>query len=260
MPRPKRCRTVCEEPYFSEFVPEGINIGKSVEMTVDEYEVIRIVDFEKRTHDECAEQMNISRTTVTEIYESARYKISDAIVNGKKLIICGGNYSICEGNINGCKRCKYRSNMNSECKFIKKGDKIMRIAVTYENGQIFQHFGHTENFKLYDVENGEIKAEKVVCTNGQGHGALAAFLKDNAVDVLICGGIGGGAQMALKEFGVELYGGASGSCDEAVSAFLNGNLNYNPDVKCSHHDHEHDGESHKCGHNGCGKGHCNHNR
>ena len=98
----------------------------------------------------------------------------------------------------------------------------MRIGVTYENGEIFQHFGHTETFKLYDVENGQIKNTQVVDTNGQGHGALASFLTNADVDVLICGGIGSGAQMALAEAGIKLYGGVSGNADEAVLAYVGG--------------------------------------
>ena len=90
----------------------------------------------------------------------------------------------------------------------------MRIGVTYENGEIFQHFGHTETIKLYDVENRQIKNTQVVDTNGQGHGALASFLTNAGVDVLICGGIGGGAQMALAEAGIKLYGGVSGNAHE----------------------------------------------
>lgn len=131
----------------------------------------------------------------------------------------------------------------------------MRIAVTYENGQIFQHFGHTETFKIYDVENNQITSSEVVSTNGSGHGALAGVLTALKADVLICGGIGGGAQTALAAAGIKLYGGVSGSADEAVNAFLAGNLNFNPDVHCSHHDHEH-GESHTCGDHGCGSHHC----
>lgn len=125
----------------------------------------------------------------------------------------------------------------------------MRIAVTYDNGEIFQHFGHTEQFKVYDVENGDIVNEQVLDTNGTGHGALAVLLSEAAVDVLICGGIGGGAQNALAEAGIKLYGGASGSADEAVKALIAGNLDFDPDVKCSHHDHDHDhcGGGHSCG-------------
>lgn len=132
----------------------------------------------------------------------------------------------------------------------------MRIAVTYENGCVFQHFGHTEEFKLYDVENGQVINTQVVSTNGSGHGALAGFLLQNQVDILICGGIGGGAQSALSQAGIRLYGGVSGNTDDAVSALLNGTLGYNPNVKCSHHEHEHGSEDHTCGSHGCGSHSC----
>ena len=133
----------------------------------------------------------------------------------------------------------------------------MRIAVTYENGEIFQHFGHTEQFKVYDVEDGKIVASAVVDTNGSGHGALAGVLTALNADVLICGGIGGGAQMALAAAGIRLFGGVSGNADAAVEALVSGNLAYNPNVQCNHHDHHH-GEGHTCGDHGCGSGHCGH--
>ena len=132
----------------------------------------------------------------------------------------------------------------------------MKIAVTYENGQIFQHFGHTEQFKVYEIEDNTIISFKVIDTNGQGHGALAGLLKTLGADVLICGGIGGGAQMALADAGIKLYGGVSGSCDTAVEAYLANNLGYNPNVKCDHHDHEHNDDAHSCGNHGCGTHNC----
>ncbi len=132
----------------------------------------------------------------------------------------------------------------------------MKIAATYENGMIYQHFGHSQQFKVYEVEGNKIVSSRVVDTNGQGHGALAGLLKEMKVDTLICGGIGGGAQMALKEMGIHLYGGVQGNADKAVIALMAGKLDYNPQVKCDHHDHEH-GESHTCGNHGCG-GHCHH--
>ena len=132
----------------------------------------------------------------------------------------------------------------------------MKIAVTYENGQIFQHFGHTEQFKVYNVEDGKIIDTVVVDTNGQGHGALASLLMSLGADVLICGGIGGGAQMALAEAGIKLYGGVSGACDAAVEAFLDNDLGYNPNVRCDHHDHEHSDGGHNCGDHGCGTHNC----
>ncbi len=128
----------------------------------------------------------------------------------------------------------------------------MKIAVTYENGEIFQHFGHTEQFKVYEVENGEIVKAEVIDSNGSGHGALEGLLFESGIEVLICGGIGGGAQMALAEAGIKLYGGVSGNADEAVFALINGTLGYNPDVHCDHHDHEHGESGHTCGSHGCG--------
>lgn len=130
----------------------------------------------------------------------------------------------------------------------------MRIAVTYENGLIFQHFGHTEQFKLYDVQDGRITGSEIIGTNGMGHGALATVLAAKGADVLICGGIGGGAQTALARIGIKLYGGVQGSADDAVQALLDGTLGYDPDVHCDHHDHE-SGE-HNCGDHGCGGHSC----
>ena len=100
------------------------------------------------------------------------------------------------------------------------------------------------------VEDGKIISSKIVDTNGSGHGALADLLSTLGVDALICGGIGGGAQIALAEAGIKLYGGVSGSCDTAVEALLSGTLGYDPNVKCDHH--EHHGEKHTCGDHGCG--------
>ena len=121
----------------------------------------------------------------------------------------------------------------------------MKIAVTYCDGQIFQHFGHTAQFKVYDVTDGCITSTSIVDTGSSGHGALAGLLKLIQADVLICGGIGGGAQMALAEAGIQLFGGVTGDADDAVADFLAGQLAYNPCVRCNHHDHH--GEGHTCG-------------
>ena len=166
MPRPPRCRRICGVPQVDTFCPNG---GKDVEpilLTLDEYEVIRLVDLEQQTHEQCAAQMDISRSTVQEIYESARRKIAACLVHGKPLHITGGNYRICGGQ--EATRCGRMQRTNTE-KSNKncKGDSIMKIAVTYENGQIFQHFGHTEQFKLYEAADGKIVHAEVVDTNGR---------------------------------------------------------------------------------------------
>ena len=194
--------------------------------------------------------------TATEIYENARYKVADALVNGKRIVITGGSYRLCDGSaMPGCGRvCPGKGAASAKLPVKTKGEGIMRIAVTYENGNIFQHFGHTEQFKVYDVEDGKIADAKVVDTNGSGHGALAGMLAAGGVDALICGGIGGGAQMALANAGIALYGGVQGDADEAVQALIEGRLGYNPDVRCDHHGHG--GDAHNCGQHGCGGHSC----
>ena len=129
----------------------------------------------------------------------------------------------------------------------------MKIAIPYEDGQIFQHFGHTARFKLYDVQDGKIVAAQVLDTNGSGHGALAGLLQALNVDALICGGIGGGARMALDAAGIRLYGAVAASADEAARALAEGRLTFDPDAHCDHHDH---GEGHTCGEHACGEHTC----
>ena len=284
MPRPPRCRRICSAPRVERFCPCDVAESAPILLTLDEYEVIRLVDLEEKTHEQCATQMDISRSTVQEIYENARRKLAACLVYGKPLHITGGNVRICRGQEQQSESCHRAeacdragqdgtggtTGVGSACGSAgksgtcctsgltsdHKGDIIMRIAVTYENGQIFQHFGHTAQFKIYDVANGEIVRAEVVDTNGSGHGALAGFLMQLGVDALICGGIGGGAQMALAEVGIRLFGGVSGDADAAVNALIAGNLGYNPDVHCDHHDHEHGEGGHSCGSHGCGNHGC----
>ncbi len=253
MARPSLCRKICFEPEYDSFAPCGMKKKEQIFLTVDEYEAIRLIDYKKLTHEQCSLQMGVSRTTITEMYEKARAKIADCIVNGKSMHICGGNYRICDGFTKHCcdKKCsKVKKTLS------RKKDTCMRIAVTYENGNVFQHFGHTKKFKLYDVENNQIVQEEIVDTMGSGHGALANFLVSHNVNVLICGGIGAGAKNALADAGIQLYGGVVDNADEAVKALIHGKLCFNPDIKCSHHEHNH-GE-HSCGENkhGCNGNTC----
>ena len=167
------------------------------------------IDFEKKTHEQCARQMGISRTTVTEMYETARFKIADCLVNGKQLRITGGNYRLCDGSARPCcgRDCRKAGIAPDSQADYAKGASHMKIAVTYENGNVFQHFGHTEQFKIYDISNNEIAGTQIVSAAGSGHGALAGFLAELRVDTLICGGIGAGAQNALTQAGIRFYGG-----------------------------------------------------
>ena len=139
----------------------------------------------------------------------------------------------------------------------------MKIAVTYENGEVFQHFGHTQQFKIYNVEDKKVVSSEIIDSDGQGHGALAGLLADKSIDVLICGGIGGGAMAALNDSGIETCAGASGNTDDVVAAYLSGEL-VSTGVNCDHHSGEHichdHSEGHSCGHHdesnegGCGAG------
>ncbi len=247
MPRKPRCRCIGGYPDYWAFSPEGAAPGEPVEMTLDEFETIRLLDREGLTQEQCAARMGVARTTVTAIYESARKKLAEALVDGRVLRLGGGSYRI--------------SPRGTE-HIARKGTETMRIAVCYEDGQVFQHFGHTEQFKLYDVEDGKIVGEQLVGTNGSGHGALAGFLKAAQADALICGGIGMGAQTALAEAGIRLYAGVTGSADAAAKALAGGTLAFDPNARCDHHDHH--GERHDCGRHhhgeeghGCG-GHHHH--
>lgn len=256
MPRPKKCRMVCHYPTTRGFLPDPPNPEQeAVVLTVDEYEAIRLIDKEGLSQEQCGDFMQVARTTVQQVYASARHKLACALVQGLPLHIEGGDYRLCSGEGRQCECGGCFKQVFRQKYAIQKGETVMRIAVTYENGQIFQHFGHTEQFKVYDVENGQITHSEVVSTNGSGHGALAGVLQALKADVLICGGIGGGAQAALAAAGIQLYGGVSGSADDAVQALLANSLAYNPNVRCSHHDHEHT-EGHTCGSHSCGQGHC----
>ena len=237
MARPNKSKRVWRLPLYPEFLTKGRETAANkMILSVEEFETLRLLDYLGMTQEECAGQMNL--------YTEARKKVARFLVEGTSLLIEGGNYELSplEGGTG---------------EIAEKGDFQMKIAVTYQDGMVFQHFGHTEQFKIYTVENGSIVSADVVDTNGQGHGALAGFLKENGIDTLICGGIGGGARNALAEAGIELFPGAAGNADEQVESFLAGKLSYNPNTRCSHHDHEH-GEGHKCGDHGCGNhgGHC----
>lgn len=260
MPRPTKCRRVCHYPRMAEFCPAGqTEDADPILLTVDEYETIRLIDGEGLSQEQCSACMQIARTTVQKIYESARRKLADMLVHGRALRIEGGEYRLCDGQgagcgFSGCFKQQYHRQYRKP-----EGDFLMRIAVTYENGQIFQHFGHTAQFKIYDVQDGKILSSQVVDTNGSGHGALAGVLTALNVDALICGGIGGGAQMALAEAGIRLYAGCQGDADTRVAELLAGTLVSADAATCDHHH----GEEHTCGDHGCGHhesghtcGHC----
>lgn len=268
MPRPNKPRRVCQLPAHTHFFSQEYSTHTTKQgllLSIEEYEIIRLLDYMGMTQQEAAEQMGTGRTTVQALYIQARRKLSRFLVEGTPLTIEGGSYQLCSRQLEdssyqpcprqSCSRLSGSQKTNCIRKMAVSGKERnhMKIAVTYENGQVFQHFGHTEQFKVYDVEDGKIISSEIVDTNGQGHGALAGFLFGGGVDVLICGGIGGGARNALAEAGIQLYPGATGDADAQVESFLKGQLVYDPDTMCSHHSHE---EGHSCGDHGWGSHSC----
>ena len=231
--RREKLRRVGIIPEYRGFTPDGLASGDAIDMTVDELEVLRLCDLEGLNQEEVAQSMGIARATVAAISSRAHRKVANALVNGRAVVIEGGNIA-------------YSPITTTTAAWPAKEVGTMRVATTYDNGNIFMHFGRSEQFKIYDIQDGKVLNEQVVGTGGTGHGALAGLLANGGVDTLICGGIGGGAQAALAEAGVELCSGAEGDVDAAVEAYLNGTLT-SAGATCDHHDHE---EGHSCG------GHC----
>lgn len=241
MARPVKGRRVDRVPDYTRFHAVGRQSdGHRIVMAVEEYETLRLIDYLELTQEDCARRMGVGRGTVQSLYTSARKKLARFLVEGAQLEIAGGEFVIREGGMSAGGRPGLSSG---------KGEHHMKIAVTYENGEVYQHFGHTSQFKIYEAEDGTIVSSRVVDTNGSGHGALAGFLAELGVEVLICGGIGMGAKNALAEAGIRLYPGASGSADAQAEAFLTGTLSYDPDTRCSHHEGHGHGEE-NCSHHG----------
>lgn len=247
MARPVKKKRICSLPVYQEFYCSNAEGDKPfIYMPVEEYETIRLLDYFDMDQKQCAKQMGVARTTVQSLYRAARKRLAACLIEGRPLRITGGKYEICQENEDCC----HYGQGNRVCLYRKPGGKQMKIAVTYENGQIFQHFGHSSEFKVYTIKDDQVAEAEVIGTDGQGHGALATLLQNYAIDTLICGGIGAGAQNALAAAGITLYGGCSGSADAAVEALLANKLDYNPAVRCNHHGHG-DGSGHTCGEHGC---------
>ena len=220
-------------------------------LTGEEYETIRLIDLEGCSQEECAGSMEVARTTVQAIYSEARRKLAAALVYGRPVQVAGGNYRLCEMDSKECAGHRWGLPRWARRSQSERTKEAMKIAVTYENGNIFQHFGKSEAFKVYTVENDKVVSSEVVSTDGQGHGALGGFLTEHGADAVICGGIGPGAQDVLRSAGISLYAGVSGSCDEAVEKLLAGTLVSQSVANCGHHGHGGEG----CGHHGHGCGH-----
>ena len=248
MPRPEKKRHICPLSGERRFSTDGN--APALEIRADELEALRLCDLEELSQQEAANRMGVSRGTLQRLLYSAHRQIAFALVCGRSIHLDPPTESRCMGRVTCRKKCRF---CRDPRKITKTGGKNMIIAVTSANGEVFQHFGHTPEFTIYETRGEELLGPRVIPTGENGHGALAGLLDALGVEILICGGIGGGAQMALDEIGVRIVGGASGKVDEVVSAFLKGELEVDPDFRCHHHDHD---SGHKCGEHSCGGGHC----
>ena len=249
--RREKLRRVGIIPEYRGFTPDGLASGDAIDMTIDELEVLRLCDLEGLNQEAVAQHMGIARATVAAICSRAHRKVANALVNGRALSIDGGSIA-------------YSPITTTTAAWPAKEVDTMRVATTYDNGNIFMHFGRSEQFKIYDIQDDKVLNEQVVGTGGTGHGALAGLLANGGVDTLICGGIGGGAINALTQAGITVYAGAQGNCDACVEALIAGTLAQTGEATydCHGHDHEHThehGESCGChghhghdGHEGCG--------
>ena len=254
MPRPCKRRRICAMPGCRQFGPYPNQHGDEppVTLALDEFESIRLIDMEGLTQEQAASRMGVARATAQAIYAQARHKLAQFLTTQATLVIEGGDYELCEGEASGCPiSCGRRMHNRTQ----DGRNNTMKIAVTYDNGTIFQHFGHTAQFKVYETDGKSVLSSEIVDTNGSGHGELAGLLSVIGADILICGGIGGGAQMALANAGIKLYAGVAGDPDAAVEALLKGELPQNAAANCNHHHHDHD---HACGEHGCGEHHGGH--
>ena len=248
MPRPEKQRNICPLTGERRFSTGGN--APALEIRADELEALRLCDLEELSQQEAADRMGISRGTLQRLLYSAHRQIAFALVRGRSIRLDPPTGSRCTP-AGGCgRKCRFCRNKR---KTAKTGGKNMILAVTSSNGEVFQHFGHTPEFTLYETKGDELLGPRVIPTGENGHGALAGILDALGVEVLICGGIGGGAQMALDEIGVRIVGGASGKVADVVAAYLKGELETDPDFRCHHHEHD---ANHKCGEHGCGEHRC----
>lgn len=249
--RREKLRRVGIIPEYRGFTPDGLASGDAIDMTIDELEVLRLCDLEGLNQEAVAQHMGIARATVAAICSRAHRKVANALVNGRALSIEGGSIA-------------YSPITTTTAAWPAKEVDTVRVATTYDNGNIFMHFGRSEQFKIYDIQDDKVLNEQVVGTGGTGHGALAGLLANGGVDTLICGGIGGGAINALTQAGITVYAGAQGNCDACVEALIAGTLAQTGKATCDCHGHDHEhthehGESCGChghhghdGHEGCG--------
>lgn len=250
MARPEKQKMIGSLPHRCRFSASSENDPKmSIILSLEEFETIRQIDYLGMTQEQCALQMKVGRGTVQSLYSEARRKIARFLIEDLNLMITGGNFALKTSHND------VGSKSNSQS---MKGKSMMKIAVTFENGEVFQHFGQTTHFKIFDIEDHKIVKSSIIDSNGAGHGALVGLLQGFGVTTLICGGIGGGARNAFAEIGLEVISGAVGPVDQQVESFLSGHLETSEEHECHHEGSHHEGHGEGAGNchgGGCGHGH-----
>lgn len=233
MPRPFKSRSIMEKPLCCKFIPEKIGEQGSVVLTLDEFEVIRKCDHERLSQENCAKQMQISRTTVQRIYASARIKIAEAFVLSKVLEIEGGPINVVD------KKWFDEASLTNE-----RGEISMKIAIGLDGLKVAGHFGQCNDFRIVEVENNVVIAQEDFHDEVHIHHERPAFLKDKGVDVLIMNGMGKGAYNRLVALNIHCVSAEDKSVEDALAAYLNKTLVKPLDAHecagCGSHDHNHD--------------------
>lgn len=225
MPRPQKGRRVCQRPMCRRFDPIDSATSESVILNLDELETIRLLDLVGLSQEATGMQMNIGRATVQRIYEDARRKIADALVNAKSLQIEGGNVDFCDG-------CEPSLEGDYD---IPRGETMNKIAIPVSGNEIFGHFGHAPQFKLVSVEGKSVVSIEIIDAPPHQHGFLPGFLAEKGVDTVIANTLGQGAIDRFNALSITLYSGLSGDADDAVKAVLSGEAQ--PNAKACGHNH-----------------------
>ena len=212
MPRPIKERRVREKPGCCRFIPEKNLTNELINLTMDEFDVIRKCDYERLSQENCAQTMNVSRTTVQRIYASARQKIAEALVLGKGLEVGGGIVS-------------FNSEDTLKNYINEKGEVNMKIAIGLDGENVANHFGHCNDFRIYEIVDNKVVNQDDIHDDKHVHQARPQFLKDLGVDVLILNSMGKGAYNRLIALGIKTINAENKSVEEALNSYLTQELN-----------------------------------
>lgn len=230
MARPKLNRLMTKAPDTAGFIPYGKSVTPQnpVLLQFDEYESIRLLDYEGMQQTEAAGMMAVSRPTLTRIYDSARRAIAKALVEGRSITITGGNLN-------------FENYQHQKTNIIIMNQKI---AIPTAEGKLFPHFGKAPQVTIATIEDGKVVTSTVVDAPEHEHGAMPRFIASHGCTDVICGGLGQGAIDILNQLSIQVHRGAPAiSTDELLSQYLSGSIVYG-DGRCTGGCDHHHGEGH----------------